>query len=381
MLYCARCGLRYPVNIGVWRCICQGELEYDNPHEIVVPDLNDLTPRPCSIWRYREALPALEDEYIITFNEGYTPIITIKYHDIPIWLKLDFLCPTGSYKDRGTSVMISCLKQTGIKSVVEDSSGNAGASIAAYAGRAGMKCTVFVPSDTSPGKLIQIRAYGATIEMVDGTRQDVAKACQEAAEGNHNGETFYASHNWNPFFLEGIKTLAYEIWEQGVRNSIMPNWVVIPAGYGSCVLGAYRGFSDLVNQGKLHEIPRLIVVQAKNCAPVYEAYLRGGTEVLPIHGQRTIAEGIACSNPVRGSEILHAVRASGGVVMAVAEKEIECAAIELAKDGVFVEPTSAVVVAALKRLIDNEVISGNDIALGILTGTGLKATDYYGSRL
>ena len=381
MIFCARCGSRYPADARIWRCSCRGELEYRSQGKDGIPPPESLALRAHSIWRYREALPHLEDKSIVTLGEGFTPIITANCHGFPVWFKLDFLCPTGSYKDRGSSVMMSHLKQMGIKSVVEDSSGNAGASVAAYAGRAGMQCTIFVPSDTSPAKLTQIRAYGATIKAISGTRQDVAEACQEAVEEDSNGQTFYASHNWNPFFLEGMKTLAYEIFEQCERSRLMPDWVIVPAGYGSVALGAYRGFVNLMNWGRLGRLrlPRLVVVQAENCAPVYQAYLRGETRVSPVRGTKTVAEGIACSNPIRGAQILNAARDSGGFVMAVTEDEINLAALELAKDGIFVEPTSAVVGAALGRLIGGGIIGGNDVALGILTGIGLKAGYYYDS--
>ncbi len=377
MLYCARCGCKYPTNTIIWRCSCKEALEYESEQKNTLPPPKYLSLREHSIWRYREALPQLETKNIVSLGEGCTPIIPANLKGFPIWYKLDFLCPTGSYKDRGSSVMISHLKQMGIKSVVEDSSGNAGASVAAYAGRAGMECKIFVPSDTSPAKLTQIRAYGAEIKAIRGTREDVALACQESIEDNHDGQSFYASHNWNPFFLEGMKTLAYEIWEQCGRHGIMPDWVVVPAGYGSVALGAYRGFLDLVSQGMLRQLPRLIIVQAENCAPIYQAYVRNADQIEPINGAKTVAEGIACSNPVRRTEILVAARQSGGFVMAVSEDEINHAAIGLAREGIFVEPTSAVVAAALGRLVDSGAILKKDVALGILTGIGLKAGYYY----
>jgi threonine synthase len=377
MIYCARCGSRYPANAKIWKCSCKGELEYQAEEKDSILPSESLALPVHSIWRYREALPPLEDKDIVSLGEGLTPIISARCHGFPVWFKLDFLCPTGSYKDRGSSVMISCLKQMGITSVVEDSSGNAGASVAAYAGRAGMECTIFVPSGTSPAKLTQIRAYGARIKAISGTRQDVAEACQRAIEEDCNRQAFYASHNWNPFFLEGMKTLAYEIFEQCEMGKLMPDWVIVPAGYGSVALGAYGGFVNLMSWGRLSKLPRLIVVQAENCAPVYQAYVRGEMEVSPIRGTKTVAEGIACSNPIRGAQILSAARDSGGFVMAVSEEEINSAAMELAKDGIFVEPTSAVVAAALGRLISGGVIGKNDVALGILTGIGLKAGYYY----
>lgn len=379
MLICARCGNRYPADAKIWRCTCKGELEY-RPERKRDIAFAECQARPVhSIWRYRQVFPPVDDKNIVSLGEGSTPIISAWWQGFPVRFKLDFLCPTGSYKDRGSSVMISWLKQMGIRSVVEDSSGNAGASVAAYAARAGMDCTIFVPSDTSPAKLTQIRAYGAKVRPISGTRQDVALACQRAVEEDRSGQAFYASHNWNPFFLEGMKTLAYEIFEQCRQEGSMPDWVVVPAGYGSVALGAYGGFRNLMNCGMLDKLPKLIVVQAENCAPLYQAFLRGDTHVTPVKGEKTAAEGIACSNPIRGAQILYAVRDSGGFVMAVSEREIHSATQELAEDGIYVEPTSAVVAAALSRLISEGIIGGNEAPLGILTGTGLKAGYYYDS--
>lgn len=381
MLFCAHCGRRYPANTRIWRCSCKGELEYKAKQRNPLPSLEAIALRQNSIWRYREALPEITHENIVSLGEGYTPIIAATWQDFPVWFKLDFLCPTGSYKDRGSSVMISVLKQMGIDSIVEDSSGNAGASVAAYAARAGIECTIFVPAHTSPAKLTQIRAYGATVKAIHGTRQDVASACQKSVEGTCDRQVFYASHNWNPFFLEGMKTLAYEIWEQCEITKTLPDWVIVPAGYGSVALGMYRGFVDLLNWGILSRLPKLVIVQAENCAPIYQAYIHNKDYVTPIKGSSTVAEGIACSNPIRGTEILDTARRTGGLVTSVSDSEISNAAILLARQGIFVEPTSAVVGAALDRLIGDRTIQENDIVLGVLTGMGLKAGYYYEDQL
>ncbi|HHV78842.1 MAG TPA: pyridoxal-phosphate dependent enzyme [Firmicutes bacterium] len=362
MFYCLRCGEKYDDSGVHWRCKCGGPLEYEGP---VRPFPADLRGRPWSMWRYKEAIP-VSPEAIVSLGEGMTPITVLPWEGRRVWLKLDYLCPTGSYKDRGASALISKLHEAGARSIVEDSSGNAGAAIAAYAARCGMQCEIYVPSGNSPAKLAQIRAYGARLVEVAGSRQDVADACRSRVE---TGGIFYASHNWNPFFIQGIKTIAYELWEQ----SAVPDWVVLPAGYGSIALGVYRGFRDLEEWGMVMQRPRIALVQAANCAPIYEAFSKGLEEVPACTVLHTVAEGIACSQPVRGAEVLKAVRESKGVVIAVEEEEIIRALKGLAHAGIHVEPTSATVMAGVSKLGALGKLEPAQKVVAILSGIGLKS--------
>jgi len=154
------------------------------------------------MWRYREAIPVSEDKSIVTFDEGFTPLIPLDFGTRTVWIKQDHLFPTGSYKDRGASVLVSKIKELGVPRVVEDSSGNAGCAIAAYCAKAKVRCRIFVPQDTSPGKLAQIQSYGAELNKIPGSREDTARAAFRAAE-----KDYYASHSWNPFFFQGTKLL------------------------------------------------------------------------------------------------------------------------------------------------------------------------------
>jgi threonine synthase len=229
--------------------------------------------------------------------------------------KLEFMMPTGSFKDRGMTVMVSYLKSRGVDRVLEDSSGNAGASLSAYAAAAGLTCRILVPETASYPKIAQIAACGADVVTIAGSRQDVAEAALR-----QSAEIFYASHNWQPFFLEGTKTLAYELWEQSGFQA--PDNLVVPLGYGSNVLGADRGFAELEQTGEIAAGPRLFGVQAARCAP-YEAAFREGVEhLVPMDVGPTVAEGIATSKPTRVAEVLRAVRRSGGSIVAVEEAEI-----------------------------------------------------------
>lgn len=201
-----------------------------------------------SLWRYRRALPFGPEVVPITMGEGCTPLIERRLDGVRALLKLEWFAPTGSFKDRGASVMLSGLRAQGVTAVLEDSSGNGGAAIAAYAAAGGMRAKILVPAATSPAKIVQMRAHGAEIERVPGSRQDCAEAALRQAE-----RVFYASHNWHPFFLHGTKTLAYELWEDlGFRA---PDNVIIPCGAGSNVLGCEIGFGELLRAGAIARLP------------------------------------------------------------------------------------------------------------------------------
>jgi threonine synthase len=275
--------------------------------------------------------------------------------------------PTGSFKDRGASVMLSLLAQQGIGAVLEDSSGNGGAAVAGYAAAGGLAATIMVPASTSPAKTVQMRAYGAAVELVPGTRQDTSDAALARAKS-----MFYASHAWHPFFLHGTKTLAYELWEDlGFKA---PDNIIVPCGGGSNVLGCEIGFSELARAGQIEAIPRLFAAQPANCAPIAAAFLAGSETPVETPIAPTIAEGTAIAAPVRLREVLGALRATDGGVAMVPEAEIAAAVLELASAGLYVEPTSAQVLAALRRLLASGAIRPGQTTVLVLTGAGLKAT-------
>jgi len=296
-------------------------------------------------------------------GEGFTPLEETAFDGHRVFLKIDYLFPTGSYKDRGATVLVSKLRELRVQRVIEDSSGNAGSAIAAYCARAGIGCEIYVPQSTSPGKVGQIEAYGATLRKVEGSREETAEAAMKAAS-----RTYYASHCWNPFFLHGTKTFAFEIWEQMGWKA--PDAVVLPVGHGTLFLGAYLGFKELKEAGKVERVPRLVGVQSSTCAPIYRAFKRGWKNTLPIQKKETIAEGIAIANPVRGGQILEAIRETDGEVLTVTEKEISVALKEMGRIGHFIEPTSAATIAGLEKYLNQKGKKG--IVVSTLTGMGLK---------
>jgi threonine synthase len=319
--------------------------------------------RERSIWRYRAVLP-VDPDVRVSMGEGCTPLVESVWGDVPVRFKLEWFNPTSSFKDRGVSVMMSHLRGLGVSRVLEDSSGNGGAAVAAYAAAAGIAAKIIVPEATSPAKILQARAYGAEIELVGGTRDQVAdEAVRQSAT------IPYASHNWHPMFLQGIKTIAYELWEDlGFRA---PDNVVLVAGAGSLVLGCDIAFGELLAAGQIERLPRLLVGQTEHWATIVDT-LNG--QALPGEQRTpTIAEGASIARPVRLPEAVDAIRRSGGAGIGVSDDEIRAATRALAARGLYAEPTSAVAAAALTRFIADGTIQPDQTTVVVLTGSGLKS--------
>jgi threonine synthase len=366
----SRSGAGYPANVARW---CGDGGDYLNLAPGPGLKRTEIDGATRTVWRYARAI-AVKAHDAVSLGEGGTPLLERAWNGVPVHFKLEFMMPTGSFKDRGMTVMVSYLKSRGINHVLEDSSGNAGASLSAYAAAAGMRCRILVPETASYPKIAQIAACGADVVTVRGSRQDVADAALRMSS-----EIFYASHNWQPFFIEGTKTLAYELWESlGFRA---PDNVVTPLGYGSNVLGLDRGFDELLRNGEIARLPRIFGVQAANCAPCHAAWQAGGEAPVEITVKPTIAEGIASSQPTRLREVLRAVRRSGGAIAAVDEDEIVSALGALAHMGLYVEPTCAAAGAGLGRLLASGAIRPGETTVVVLTGSGLKSSERIGQVL
>jgi threonine synthase len=329
--------------------------------------------RARSLWRYAAALPVdISDP--ITMGEGLTPLISRRWRGVPARFKLEWFSPTGSFKDRGASVMVSILRAQGVTRLLEDSSGNGGAAVAAYAAAGGLKAKILAPAHTPRDKTAQMRAHGAEVELIPGTRQDASDAAVRQA-----ATIFYAGHNWQPFFLQGTKTLAYELWEDLDFNA--PDNVIVPTGAGSNILGCDIGFSELLRQGEIASRPRLFAAQPENCAPLHAGFMAGSDDLVPVEIRPTIAEGASIAKPVRAREVLAAIQRSGGATVAVSEAEIEQALFELARIGFYVEPTSALAAAAFTQLLERGAVQPTETTVLVLTGSGLKATQRIGELM
>jgi len=325
------------------------------------PDLG--VPYKCSncggLYDYVEPLAVGEANRSVSLGEGNTPLLSAKVLGREVYFKCEYLNPSGSFKDRGTSSLIFFLISRGVTKAIEDSSGNAGASFAAYAARAGIKARVYIPESASGPKRKQIEAYGAEMVSVPGPRSKASEAVIQAAESG----MIYASHAYLPFNLPGYATCAYEIYEQLGRN---PGAVVVPAGQGGFLLGMARGFESLLRTDKIQKMPMMVGVQANACAPLHALWKNGTMN--DVVESPTIAEGVRTRWPVRAEAVVEITRRSGGRFVAVDEAFILSGRDALARLGFYVEPTSALVWHALEESISNLP----DPVVVVLTGSGLK---------
>jgi threonine synthase len=379
-LTCPDCGTRYDAGPDEpWRCACGRGLEFtERPHPNGDPlPLHSLDTSE-GLWTFFEFLPI---EQHVTFYEGFTPMV-----DAPEWdaqFKLEYVFPTGSFKDRGATTTLSRAVELGVEKVIEDSSGNAGASIATYAARAGLEADIYVPADVKQSKLMAIQRADARPVRIEGTREDVTAACLRAVEGRSNGdavsagdsdaphqtgEGWYASHAWNPAFYAGTMTFAFEVAAQ--QGWTVPDAVVLPIGHGTLFLGAYRGFSLLNEAGIVDGMPRLLGAQAAGYAPIVAAL--GGDTTDEDGDGTTIADGIRITEPARGTEILEAIEETTGDVIAIGGDRIETALDRLHRNGFYVEPTCAVAPAALEQYREAGVLDDDADVVVPLTGSGLK---------
>lgn len=359
---CMTCSRTYPLSTKNWHCECGGVFEM---HDLPAFDRGAIVEDDHSLWRYRHMMPFIDEDDIVSMSEGYTPLLELNIYGVPVLAKAEFMSPTGSYKDRGAAVLVSYVKDMDrTRWVVEDSSGNAGASLAAYAASVGLKTRIYVPADASGPKLGQIAIYGAELHTVEGPRSAATEAAQEAAE-----KDYYASHVYNPLFMSGLRTLAYEIVEQ--MNWQAPDNMVFPVGHGTLLLATYRGFQDLVDAGIIETVPKFFAVQARACDPIFQAYRRGFDEVHASVPGTTIAEGIRIGAPPRGRQVLEALRETGGTALTVTDREVIRAQRALARLGLFVEPTAAAAIAGLRKL--DKMVSDEETTAMPLTGSGLKS--------
>lgn len=326
---------------------------------------HDIDTSVRSLWRYGHVIPVPKASRI-SLGEGMTPQIALKWRDRDVHLKLEWFNPTCSFKDRGSSVMISHLQSIGVRNVLEDSSGNGGSSVAAYCAAGGLKAKIIAPSSTSSQKILQSRAFGADVQLVTGSRDDVSReAIRQSAE------RFYASHNWHPFFLQGTKTLGYEIWESlGFRA---PDNIVTVAGAGSTVLGCTIAFAELMSSNAVTSAPRMLVGQPAGWDPIVHA-VNGTTFNRGPHA-KTIAEGASIAAPPRLDDVAAAISASGGAAISIGENDIRDALRAVTARGFYAEPTSAVAIAALDQFIDDGTIGPGETTVVILTGSSVKTAD------
>lgn len=330
--------------------------------------------RDFTIWRWFDFFPVAERSSIVTLGEGSTPLIRARRLGerlglANLYLKNDTVLPTGSLKDRSNSVGLSVARELGFTTAAVMSTGNAAASVAAYAAAAGLQSVVMVPKGTAPSKIIQARAYGATVIVVDGDFDYEVARLYKAALQEFG---WYDCLSSNPYRDEGKKSYAYEMVDQ--LDGQIPDWVIHPTAGGTGIYAMWKGYREFMSLGWIARAPKLVVAQSAAAAPIVAAFEKNLAEVEPVVARETVAESIQVGNPsALGWRALAALRESGGTAVALSDEEIlEAQYLTGSRAGIFAEPAAATSVAAAKKLCAAGVIARDDLVVCNLTGHGLK---------
>jgi threonine synthase len=346
-LVCVDCGKTHPPSTA--RCPCSGPLDPVDPLDPIGPDVLEA---PLTRSRLRALVPHTSE--ITSLGAGLTP--TIADDELGAIFKNEGPNPTGSFKDRGAENAIGAARELGVDRVTEDSSGNAGAAIAAHAARAGIACNVFTPEHASETKLDRMRTLGATVDTVEAPRSQVTERAVDAASAEG---AYYASHTYPPHFVEGCTPMAVEI---AARHDPLPDTIVTPCAMGSIVLGLHRGFDRLVRGGAIDEPPRIVAVQAAGYDPIARALDNG------LDAENTLADGLLVPQPPRQHQLVDAIEATDGTALAVDREATRQAMQRLHRRGLLVEPSSATSLAAVETLREVGELGDGETPLAILTG-------------
>jgi threonine synthase len=357
---CSKCG-KSSSNLLNYKCTsCSQPLDIRLHRNF---EIRKIRKKDYTIWRYTEFFPYIQEKEIITLGEGWTPLVKLSDN---VYFKLENLNPTGSFKDRGSTMLVSALHELVKKAegyISEDSSGNAGASIAAYAARAGLRSKIYVPENVSGPKFNQIRFYGAEVVKVFGSRSKVADEAQKPGK-----RKFYVGHIFHPLFRDGIRSLAYEIAEQCKWH--ISGRIYLPVSAGTLLLGVINGFKHLAESSVIETMPKIVACQTRQVSPLYHQFKN--LLYTPPERITSIADALVSVNPPLLNIMVKSLKEADGDAVMVEEDEIFAAFIELARKGFFVEPSSAVAYAAYKKQLKDKQISNDDKAIIILTGMGLK---------
>jgi len=382
-LVCRECGAQYPETL-IYACEkCFGPLEVVYNLDDIRLDKEIISKREKNLWRYRELLPIKDEDSIVDIGTGFTTLhrcraLADELGLKNLYIKDDTVNPTNSFKDRPASVAVSKAKEFGAEAVGCPSTGNLAAAVAAHAAKAGLPCYIFVPANTEANKVLQASTYGAQLVAVDGTYDQANRLAAQVAE--EYGWAF-VNINLRPFYVEGSKTLAFEICEQLGWEA--PDSIIIPLGSGALFLAIKRGFEQFKELGLIEDKPiRLIGAQASGCAPIVEAFKAGLDDVIPIEHPDTVAKSLAIGDPGDGYYVLEAIRETGGLAESSSDEEILEAINFLAeREGIFSEPAGSVTISVLRKLVEAGEIHPDETVVCCVTGSGFKAADTLQERL
>jgi len=375
-LECARCGKQFAPGQIYNLCACGSPLlvRYHLRAAATSLFLGGLASRPPNLWRYREVLPVAEDSSVVCLGEGFTPLL--RAHRLGdqlglpnLYLKDESLNPTGSFKARGLAVAVSVARELGIQKLAIPSAGNAGGALAAYAARAGMKAAVFMPEGTPAANLLECSLLGAEVVLVAGSIKDCGHAMRERLQ---NGGWFDVSTLREPYRLEGKKTMAYELVEQLAGR--VPEAVIYPTGGGTGLIGMWKAFDEMEGLGWIGgRRPRMFSVQAQGCAPIVRAFAEGSDHAAEWADPVTLAAGLRVPSAIGDFLMLRALRESRGSALAVCDRDMLVAVRELAEtEGVITSPEGGATLAALKKLLADGQLSGQETIVLFLTASGYK---------
>jgi len=339
---------------------------------------NTFVNREQTYWRYFELLPITDKSNIVSINAGMTPLVKAEKLGKVIglnnlYIKNDSVNPTFSFKDRPAGVAVSKAKEFGLESVGCASTGNLASATAAHAAKAGFPCYIFAPSDIEHAKIAQALSYGSHYIAVDGTYDDANRIAAQVGDSKGVG---IVNINMRSYYVEGSKTLAYEVAEQ--LNWQVPDQLIVPTGSGAMLNAICKGFEELETVSLVNQVSQMHMncAQANGCAPIVNAFKKNSTDVLPVERPDTVAKSLAIGDPGDGRYVLKRLKQFNGIAEESNNKEILDAILLLAKtEGIFTEPAGGVSVAVLKKMVEQGKIDKNEITVCYVTGNGLKATE------
>ena len=334
--------------------------------------------REQTYWRYFELLPITDKSNIVSISAGMTPLVKAEKLGKEIglnnlYIKNDSVNPTFSFKDRPAGVAVSKAKEFGLGSVGCASTGNLAAATAAHAAKAGLPCYIFAPSDIEHAKITQALSYGSHYIAVDGTYDDANRIAAQVGDSKGVG---IVNINMRSYYVEGSKTLAYEVAEQ--LNWQVPDQLIVPTGSGAMLNAICKGFEELETVSLVNQVSQMHMncAQANGCAPIVTAFKKNSTDVVPVESPDTVAKSLAIGDPGDGRYVLKRLKQFNGIAEESNNKEILDAILLLAKtEGIFTEPAGGVSVAVLKKMVEQGKIDKNEITVCYVTGNGLKATE------
>ena len=363
--YCGKCNRFIELDYRYFKCpTCNAplDLHFERPAELEADNLIDY--RFKGIWRFHRLLPPISKK--LSLGEGLTPLVERELEGYTQLFKLDYLNPSGSFKDRGSAIAVSFALDFNISDIYEDSSGNAGFSIALYSRHASLTPHIYVPKDAPIEKVRVLRMLNVDIKLCKDREEAFNKAYSDAVTNNG----YYIGHLWNPIFIEGLKTIAYEVALDS--NFKSPDHIFIPVGSGGLLIGVYRGFRELYEYGLIDDIPKIHSVEAVGYVRVYTALKSYASIDYELNGVSKYADGIRVKHPPRLAQVIEAVKSTDGEPHVVNDSMIKEAIKALIKMGFIVEPTSATAYAAYINSVKYGIVDRGERSLIILTGSGFK---------